>query len=265
MKRKQWIGLMCLAGFVLFLLLSPRQNIMATDVRNMFGPSTPEHWLGTDNLGRDVYSLLVEGGIRTMEVVFLSAAISFIGGTALGMIAAFWGGVIRNVIQFTADFTLIIPSFIMAMVFSALFGFKPAVAGIVFGIGNMGEYVNQSYNLAYSLKKQEFIDAERIIGLGRGRILVFHVLPNICRQLFVFLGNKAANVVVQYSGLAFIGLGTDITKPDWGTLLYQYRIYMISHPTLVIYPAAAITLLTVFFHVMFDSGSSDGERVTLYD
>ena len=265
MKRKQWIGLMCLAGFVLFLLLSPRQNIMATDVRNMFGPSTPEHWLGTDNLGRDVYSLLVEGGIRTMEVVFLSAAISFIGGTALGMIAAFWGGVIRNVIQFMADFTLIIPSFIMAMVFSALFGFKPAVAGIVFGIGNMGEYVNQSYNLAYSLKKQEFIDAERIIGLGRGRILVFHVLPNICRQLFVFLGNKAANVVVQYSGLAFIGLGTDITKPDWGTLLYQYRIYMISHPTLVIYPAAAITLLTVFFHVMFDSGSSDGERVTLYD
>lgn len=265
MKRKQWIGLMCLAGFVLFLLLSPRQNIMATDVRNMFGPSTPEHWLGTDNLGRDVYSLLVEGGIRTMEVVFLSAAISFIGGTALGMIAAFWGGVIRNVIQFMADFTLIIPSFIMAMVFSALFGFTPAVAGIVFGIGNMGEYVNQSYNLAYSLKKQEFIDAERIIGLGRGRILVFHVLPNICRQLFVFLGNKAANVVVQYSGLAFIGLGTDITKPDWGTLLYQYRIYMISHPTLVIYPAAAITLLTVFFHVMFDSGSSDGERVTLYD
>ena len=265
MKRKQWIGLICLAGFVLFLLLSPRQNIMATDVRNMFGPSTPEHWLGTDNLGRDVYSLLVEGGIRTMEVVFLSAAISFIGGTALGMIAAFWGGVIRNVIQFMADFTLIIPSFIMAMVFSALFGFKPAVAGIVFGIGNMGEYVNQSYNLAYSLKKQEFIDAERIIGLGRGRILVFHVLPNICRQLFVFLGNKAANVVVQYSGLAFIGLGTDITKPDWGTLLYQYRIYMISHPTLVIYPAAAITLLTVFFHVMFDSDSSDGERVTLYD
>jgi peptide/nickel transport system permease protein len=200
-----------------------------------------------------------------MEVVFLSAAISFIAGTALGMIAAFWGGVIRNVIQFTADFTLIIPSFIMAMVFSALFGFKPAVAGIVFGIGNMGEYVNQSYNLAYSLKKQEFIDAERIIGLGRGRILVFHVLPNICRQLFVFLGNKAANVVVQYSGLAFIGLGTDITKPDWGTLLYQYRIYMISHPTLVIYPAAAITLLTVFFHVMFDSGSEGGERVTLYD
>lgn len=265
MKRKQWIGLMCLAGFVLFLLLSPRQNIMATDVRNMFGPSTPEHWLGTDNLGRDVYSLLVEGGIRTMEVVFLSAAISFIAGTALGMVAAFWGGVIRNVIQFMADFTLIIPSFIMAMVFSALFGFRPIVAGVVFGIGNMGEYVNQSYNLAYALKKQEFIDAERVIGLGRVRILAFHVLPNICRQLFVFLGNKAANVVVQYSGLAFIGLGTDITKPDWGTLLYQYRIYMISHPTLVIYPAAAITLLTVFFHVMFDSGSAVGERVTLYD
>ena len=265
MKRRQWIGLICLAGFVLFLLLSPRQNIMATDVRNMYGPSSPEHWLGTDNLGRDMYSLLVEGGLRTMEVVFLSAAISFIAGTALGMVAAFWGGVLRSVIQFAADFTLIVPSFIMAMVFSALFGFRPIVAGVVFGIGNMGEYVNQAYNLAYVLKKQEFIDAERVIGLGRGRILIFHVLPNICHQLFVFLGNKAANVVVQYSGLAFIGLGTDITRPDWGTLLYQYRTYMISHPTLVIYPAAAITLLTVFFHVMFDSGSAGGEKVTLYD
>jgi len=135
----------------------------------------------------------------------------------------------------------------------------------VFGVGNIGEYVNQSFNLAYVLKKQEFIDAERVIGLGRARIMLFHVLPNICRQLFVFLGNKAANVVIQYSGLAFIGLGTDITQPDWGTLLYQYRTYMLSHPTLVIYPAAAITLLTVFFHVMFDSGSLAGEKVTLYD
>lgn len=265
MKKKQWIGMGCLAAFVLFLLLSPRQNIMATDVRNMYGASSAEHWLGTDNLGRDVYSLLVAGGLRTMEVVFLSAAISFIAGTALGMIAAFWGGALRSVIQFTADFTLIVPSFIMAMVFSALFGFKPIVAGIVFGIGNMGEYINQSFNLAYVLKKQEFIDAERVIGLGRPRILAFHVLPNICRQLFVFLGNKAANVVVMYSGLAFIGLGTDITRPDWGTLLYQYRVYMISHPTLVIYPAAAIILLTVFFHVMFDSGSAGGEKVTIYD
>ncbi len=265
MKKKQWICLGCLAAFMLFLVISPRQNIMTTDVLNMYAPSSPAHWLGTDNLGRDVYSLLVEGGLRTMEVVFLSAAISFCVGTALGLIAAFWGGMIRNIIQFIADYTLIIPSFIMAMVFSALFGFSPLMAGIVFGIGNMGEYVNQAYNLAYVLKKQEFIDAEKVIGLGKLRILVFHVLPNICGQLLVFLGNKAANVVIQYSGLAFIGLGTDITKPDWGTLLYQYRTYMISHPTLVIYPAAAITLLTVFFHVMFDSGSLQGEKVTIYD
>lgn len=265
MKRRQYIGLILLAAFVLFLALSPRQNILATDVRNMYGPSTPEHWLGTDNLGRDVYALLVEGGLRTMEVVFLSAAISFVLGTALGMIAAFWGGIVRSLIQFAADFTLIVPSFIMAMVFSALFGFKPMVAGVVFGLGNMGEYVNQSFSLSYALRHQEFIDAERVIGLGRVRIMLFHVLPNILRQLLVFLGNKAANVVIQYSGLAFIGLGTDITQPDWGTLLYQYRTYMITHPTLVIYPAAAITLLTVFFHVMFDSGNRSGEKVTLYD
>ena len=113
MKKKQWICLTALAAFLLFLVLSPRQNIMTTDVLNTYAPASAAHWLGTDNLGRDVYSLLVAGGLRTMEVVFLSAAISFCAGTALGLIAAFWSGPVRSVIQFIADYTLIIPSFII--------------------------------------------------------------------------------------------------------------------------------------------------------
>ncbi|MCR4891245.1 MAG: ABC transporter permease [Lachnospiraceae bacterium] len=264
MKRKIIITAI-FALFILFLLFAPRKNILKTDVLHTFEGSSAEHWMGTDNLGRDVWSLLVAGGVRTLEVVFLSMAISFFAGTALGMIAAFWGGIIRSVIQFLADFTLVVPSFIMAMVFSALFGFSPLTAGVIFGVGNMGEYVNQSFDLAYGLKKQEFIDAEKVVGLGKIPILIFHVVPNIYRQLLVFLGNKAGNVTVQYAGLAFIGLGTDITNPDWGTLLYQYRAYLTSYPMLVIYPAAAIAILTILFHLMFDSRSGAEEAVTLFD
>ncbi|MBR0399037.1 MAG: ABC transporter permease [Eubacterium sp.] len=265
MTKQKKAVLAIFAIFIIFLLIAPRQNILRTDVLNTFAGCSGEHWLGTDNLGRDVYSLLVEGGLRTLFVVFLATAISFFTGTFLGMAAAFRGGLVRNLIQFLADFTLVIPTFIMAMVFSALFGFSPVMAGVLFGIGNMGEYVNQAYDLASALKKQEFIDAETVIGLDNGKIIIFHVLPNIYRQLFVFLGNRAGNVIVQYSGLAFIGLGTDVTNPDWGTLLYQYRAYLTTYPRLVIFPALAVAILIVFFHLIFDDTSGSGEVKTIYD
>ena len=104
-----------------------------------------------------------------------------------------------------------------------------------------------------------------MVGLGKWRLLFFHVLPNIYRQLLVFLGNRAAGVVVQYAGLAFIGLGTDITNPDWGTLLYQYRAYLTTDPALVLYPTAAIAVLVLFFHFMFDSTGGREEAETIYD
>lgn len=91
-----------------------------------------------------------------------------------------------------------------------------------------------------------------------------HILPNICRQLLIYLGNKASSVTLQYAGLAFIGLGTDVTSPDWGTLLYQYRSYLFTCPRLVLCPAAAICLLALWFHVLFDSRAQRDEG-TIYD
>lgn len=265
MKKKQKAAGILFLCVLLVLVFAPRGNILATDVTNIFAGCSREHLMGTDNLGRDVYSLILEGGLRTIEVVFLATGISFLLGTVLGMTAAFGGSLVSNAIQVIADFTLIIPSFIMALVFSAVFGFSPLMAGIVFGIGNMGEYENQAYQMAYSLKKMEFIDAERVVGLSTCKIIFFHVLPNLYRQLFVFLGNKASNVTIQYAGLAFIGLGADITNPDWGTMLYQYRSYITTYPRLIVFPSLAIAIITVFLHVMFDNGTADREEVTLYD
>lgn len=263
MNRKKIILCSLFLMLVLYLLFGPRGNILKTDVLHAMEGSSSEHWLGTDNLGRDVYSLLMEGGLRTISVVFTATAIAFSLGTILGMCAAFGGPVLRSLIRILADFTLTVPSFIVALILTALFGFSPLLAGFVFGIGNMGEYENQAFHLACSLKEQEFIDAEYVLGLSMPRILLFHVFPNIARQLLVFLGNRAGNVTVQYAGLAFIGLGTDITNPDWGTMLYQYRSYLTVRPQLVFFPAAAIAVLTIFFHVMFDDRREDA--ATIYD
>ena len=264
-KRKIRLSALVLVVFVLFLLFAPHPNYLKADVVNTFAAPSTAHWFGTDNLGRDVYALLMAGGIRTLEVVGIATVLSFAGGTVLGMLAGYYGGALESVIQFLSDFSMIIPSFVVAMILSSLFGFHVGMAGIVFGVGQMGGYLNQACVLTQSLKHREFIAAERVLGLRDGEILIFHVFPNIAKQLMIFMGNKAAVVVNLYAGLAFIGLGTDITNPDWGTLLYQYRSYLTTYPMLVLWPTLFIAVLTICLHDIFDSAHAEEGEMTLYD
>ena len=253
------------AAFVLFLVFVPHQNVKLADVGNAFAGFSSEHWFGTDNLGRDLFSLMVEGGQRTLLVVLIATSIAFIGGSLLGMVAAYKGGVLRSIVQFIAVFVTVVPSMVVALVFSALFGFSAVMAGVVFGIGNMGQYINLSDELTSEVKAHDFINAEMSLGMSGLSILFLHVFPNIAKQLFVYMGNNASAVVLQYAGLAFIGLGVDTTNPDWGTLLYDYRVYMLPHPELVLIPMIAICILALFFHFAFDDGKIKSEELTIYD
>ena len=155
MKHKKLILWGVFIVFVLLLFLIPHQSIKATDILNTYQGFSAEHWLGTDNLGRDTFALMVTGGQRTLLCVFLATVISFTFGSLLGMIAAYEGGLVRSLVQFTADFVTVIPSLIMALIFSALFGFSAVSAGIIFGIGNMGQYINLSEGLTAGMKDRK--------------------------------------------------------------------------------------------------------------
>ena len=264
MKTKTVVWVL-FAAFVLFLLFAPHQNVKITDLTATFAGFSSEHWLGTDNLGRDLFALMIEGGRRTLLVVAIATSIAFVGGSLLGMVGAYRGGVVQSIVQFIADFVTVVPSMVVALVFSALFGFSAVMAGVVFGIGNMGQYINLSSELTSEVKSHDYINAELALGLSGPRILFFHILPNIVRHLFVYMGNNASTVVLQYAGLAFIGLGVDTTNPDWGTLLYDYRVYMLTNPELVLIPMAGICILALFFHFAFDDGKVKNEELTIYD
>lgn len=264
MKKK--ISISIFIGFILLIMILPTKNIVAVNLDNTFQGISLAHPLGTDNLGRDVYSLMVEGCIRTLIVVLISTIISMTCGVILGMISGYFGGHIETAIQFLADFTLIIPSFISALVFTAIFGLTPVSVGVVLGLTNMGEYIIQVTSLTKSMKKMEFIKAEIVLGIPDYKIICKHILPNISKPLLTFMGNRASSVTLQYASLAFIGLGTDVTNPDWGTMLYQYRVYIINEPMLVLWPTLGIFLLALFFHVVFDNNESDNSKdVSLYD
>lgn len=263
MKKKISIGLFI--AFILLIMVLPTKNILTVNLDNTFQGMSLTYPLGTDNLGRDVYSLMVEGCIRTLTVVLISTVISLALGIILGMISGYFGGYIEMVIQFIADLTLIVPSFISALVFIAIFGLNPISVGVILGITNMGAYVIQVKSLTKSTKNMEFIKAEIVLGMPSYKIICKHILPNIIKPLLTFMGNKASSVTLQYASLAFIGLGTDITNPDWGTMLYQYRVYIINEPLLVLWPTLGIFLLALFFHVVFDNNEGDNKEVSLYD
>jgi peptide/nickel transport system permease protein len=251
MKNRIVFALFAVFTAVMFFL--PVQDPGKVDLLNTMSPPSAEHLFGTDNIGRDLYSLFVQGYFRTLTVVIISTALSFILGVSLGLIAGYYGGFARTIIQFISDFTLIIPSFIAALILSAILGFNPCSAGIIMGFANMGEYINQAAMLTPEIKNMEFIETQRVAGVSQIRILFKHILPNIINPILTFMGNRASTVIISYASLAFIGLGSDVTNPDWGTMIYQYRLYIIDFPFLVLIPAFGILTLSLFFHFLFDS------------
>ncbi len=264
MKKKIILCAVVACGLILFFSFS--SGDISTHVDETFAPFSSEHPLGTDNLGRDMYSLLAQGGLRTLKVIVISTLISCGGGTLLGLFAGYYGGVFQTALQFVVDLLMTIPSFVMALIFSALFGFGPISAGIVLGIGNLGMYANQALSLTQSAKSSAFIQAEKVLGIGSLRIIMMHILPHIAQPLLTVAANQAGRVSIQYASLAFIGLGTDVTTPDWGTMLYQYRVYFLTYPSLVLLPAAMIFIVALLFHVVLEPKYEDASgEVSLFE
>lgn len=244
-------------GFVIILILStvilPKHNPKKTDMNNIFAPASKAHILGTDHLGRDIFSLIYSGFIRTITVLAAASSISFICGTVVGILGGYYGGIFDLIVKIITGIFLIIPSFIAALIASAAFGLNPISAGIAIGIADIGTYANQTAILTRSFKTEEFIFAEKILGIPDKRIIFYHILPNIIPHLFTTLSTKAGAITLQYASLTFIGLGADITNPDWGAILYTYRIFIINKPALLLWPSFAIFILAALFYFTFDS------------
>ncbi len=262
MKKRFAFVLFCVILIAMFFV--PTQDITKVNVHATLETASKAHWFGTDNLGRDVFSLMVVGCFRSLIVVLIATILSCAVGTVLGLLAGYYEGWLERGIRFFADIFLIFPSFILALIIAALFGLTPISAGIVFGLGNMGEYIHQSCALTKSVKYHDYIQLDKVLGISNIAIIFNHILPNILASTLSFMANKASSVIIQYASLSFIGLGTDVTNPDWGTMLYQYRIFALDHPRLILYPMAGIFLLAFLFHVMFE-GEGRQEGDTIYD
>lgn len=239
---------------LVFLSLVPTADPKLTALDETLSPPSREHPLGTDPLGRDVLALMKAGLLRTLIVVVVGSALSLSLGLFFGLLAGYREGMTEGWIRSLADLTLIIPSFIIALIITALVGLSPVTAGLILGLLDMGNYIHQVTALTKEQKEEEYILALEKMGVKKDAILFRHICPNLLPYVLTGFGNRASGLILSYAGLAFIGLGTDVTQPDWGTMLYQYRIYIFQKPSLVFWPTFGIFTITMLFHLAFDRG-----------
>ncbi len=247
------ILLIIASAFIFNILKQGYQDATTTDLTDTFAAMSSKHYFGTDHLGRDIYSLMIDGAVRTLLTILIACVISLSIGVLMGTLGGYYGKSVELVIQFVTDLMMIVPTFILALIFSAIFGLNPISAGIALGISGIGDYANQAMILTKEVKTRGFILSEKAMGINSMKVITKHIIPNIMPPIYTALGNKASSIALQYAALSFIGLGADITKPDWGALLYQYRIYIIERPLLLLWPTLGIFIIAFSSYILMDA------------
>ena len=219
----------------------------ALDVMNRFAMPGGRHWLGTDQLGRDLLSRLLHGATVAMEVSLASIVIALAVGTALGMVAANLPARFERVVLILFDIVSAFPSIILALAVVAVFGPSNAhLVGIV-AVTLVPHFGRVARAQAQALRSAPFLEAERILGASFGRIMVWHVLPNIAGPLIVLASMEVPVVITIEAGLSFIGLGVRPPLASWGTLIYDGYAYLSDSAVPVLVSSLVLAVATLGF------------------
>lgn len=260
--------LMLAAGAVLAPAVSAVLGVSAdtVDLFNRFAPPSTEHLLGTDELGRDVLVRLLHGGRVSLAVGLAAALGSAMIGTAVGLIAGFYGGRLDAALMRLTDGVIALPFLPLLIVLAALdltkLGLPAALSGsehvnlirivaIVSLVGwtTVARLVRAS---ALSLRQQLFVAAARAQGAGPARLMLAHILPNLASPVIVATTLAAGNMILLESVLSFLGLGIQPPTPSWGNLLTNAQELIWAAPGLAIYPGALIFTTVIAFNFLGD-------------
>lgn len=252
------IGLLLLGAVVLAVwFLSPYDpNLIALDKR--FAPMSWQHPLGTDQFGRDTLTRLAHGTMLSLGVAAASLAMSFIIGTAIGVIAAWRGGFVAVVALTLNDTLVIVPMILVMLGFVAAFGTGTLTLAI--GMTTLGwvVFARLAYQLSARALGTGYVEASNALGASAQRILLKHVWPNIAAPLLTYMALRLPSKLLAFSGLSFLGLGPRAPQAELGVMIAEARNFSERAPLLLIAPSLTILLISVLFAGL-GSNASDVE------
>ena len=237
-------------------LISQRERALRTFVSNRLAPPSAEYLLGTDDKGRDILSRVIYGARIALMVGFFSVALGGTLGTAIGVIAGYFGGKVESGLMRLTDIMLAFPDLITGLLVLAVLG--PGLEKMVLAIGLTiaPRFARISYGPTLAIKGKEFVEAARSIGVRDGRLLRVHILPNVGGDLLVYASLWTASAIRLEASLSFIGLGVAPPTPTWGQMIREGTIQLSLVPWYSLAPGLAL-LATVFAFNLVGDGLRD--------
>ncbi|ODT17603.1 ABC transporter permease [Hyphomicrobium sp. CS1BSMeth3] len=210
------------------------------------------HWLGTDEIGRDILSRLIHGGIASLYAGVVSVFIALFVGMPIGLVAGWFGGWLDALISRATDALLAVPFLILAIAFAAALGPSLTNAMIAIGLSQVPIFVRLTRGQVLAVKTEDFVEGARAVGVPNRLILLRHITPNIFAPLVVQATLTVATAIIAEASLSFLGLGQQPPAPSWGSMLNTAKNYMDSAPWMSISPGIAIVLVVLGFNLLGD-------------
>jgi len=256
-SRSAMIGLALVALILVFALATPLfidydTQVIMQDIPNRLDAPGAEHWFGTDNLGRDIFSRILYGARISLLIGAVSCLICCPTGVALGSLAGFYGGRTDDVIMRFFDILLAIPSTLLAILLVAAFGTNLFNIILAVGLPTLPQYVRITRASVMTIKQQEYVEAARAVGATNFEIIKTHILPNCIAPVLVQATLRCATVIADAAALSFLGLGIAEPTPEWGGMLSAARPFLRDHPHTVLFPGLAIMVTILALNMLGD-------------
>ena len=227
-------------------------------------PGQTEHLLGTDHLGRDIFSRIIYGCRISLSIGMGSVALSALIGGIMGSIAGYYGGQVDNLIMRFLDIYQAVPGFIMCLALGAVFGYGVPMCILALGITGCTGYARMIRSSIMTVKGAEYIEAARSVKGSDTHIILKHIIPNSIAPMIVSMSMGIGDNILMVSMLGFVGMGIPAPIPEWGAMLAEGRGYMRDAGFLVLIPGIAI-IITVLAFNLFGDGLRDAMDPKLKD
>jgi peptide/nickel transport system permease protein len=226
----------------------PLRQVLSTRLK----PPSAQHWLGTDQLGRDLLSRMIYGSRISLLIGTVVVGLAASIGTIVGLIAGYSGGWLDEGLMRLTDVFLAFPALILAMAISGALGPSLTNAMIAIAVVSWPIYARLVRAQVLSLREREYVEAARSLGASPGRIVWQHILPNTLAPLLVQASFDMGSAILSAAGLSFIGFGAQPPTAEWGVMISDGRNYIVTQPWLSLFPGLAILFTVAAFNLIGD-------------
>lgn len=240
------LGVIICLAWILAAILAPviaPYDPIVQDLGVRLNPPSGEHWFGTDNFGRDIFSRVIYGGRYSLLAGVVTVILSGIIGTFYGAIAGYVGGVVDNVMMRLSEMILSFPSLVLAMIINAVLGSDLFNTLFALVIVSWPTYARLMRSVVLSVKENEYVTASVALGASRMRVLMKEIIPNSINSVLIMATTDIGNKILMFSTLSFLGLGSAPPTPEWGMMVsdgadYFNKFWIAGFPGLAIFTMA---------------------------